>query len=94
MTVLLVVTARREFFEVDVQCLAHPIDRLEVVPAEGLRTVPEAKFTALDDPRHGPEPCELVLQIVVPLDPTYEHAGLLAGVVRFLAHTDLVDGSD
>ena len=63
--------------EVEVEHLRDAVLRLDVVAAEGLRAVDELDLAPLPHARHRPQPRELLLQVVVPLDGADEDPILL-----------------
>src|ERR1700730_304030 len=83
MAVLLGGAAWRIFLEMDVQRLGAAILRLDVVAAEMLRAAVELELLALDDPRHRPQPAELVLEAVGPGELAHENAVLARIVLSF-----------
>src|ERR1700676_2796053 len=83
MAVLLGGAAGRIFLEMDVERLGAAVLGLDVMAAEMLRSAVELELLALDDPRHRPQPAELVLEAVGPGQLTDEYPVLVRIVLFF-----------
>src|SRR5215467_12269728 len=87
--VLLSLGARGIFLEVNVQRLGAAVLGLHVMPAEMLRTAVELEVLALDHPRHRPQPRQLVLETVGPLQRAHENA-LFVRIVLLITHASFL----